>query len=646
MPKTSVVRKPKKPSKAPAPRKKPKPPAVGTGALAQDFLFFGLFFLFLWLRVDPRLIYHGGWNIPDFPVFYKGWFYLREFLGRPGGTVEYVSDGLAQFLFYPVAGAIVITAQAWLISACAGYWLGPLIPPRFKALRLVPALVLLPLYSTYTFHFMVVNSLAAALLFFVLFRRIPRPEAAPGFVVTVILSGALYALSGGGVLVFVALCAADLWILKRGWKTGLAVLALGVLIPYAVGVHVYGTSPAEAFTALTPLSRKVLQFHPRGMVMVYGLFLIFPLAALALAVLRLMGLPRAESRGRPSRGAGPPQEYARRGWKKWQAVETAGLLAVLAAVAVLSHDRRLKTLLEVDYYAYHRKWSRVLEAAGGNPQNDLVTAAVDRALAHNGRLCDSEITLRQKPGTLLLNDEQYRFSFWFQFDIFLDLGYVNKADHQLTEALDYYGERPQILRRLALVNMVKGNNGTARIYLGALGKMPFHSRESEARLAMLDSDPSLAGDAEVENLRASMLKTDRIREQSFDGLFLELLELNPRNRMAFEYLMAFYLMTLDLENIVRNIGRFGNFDYPQMPRLVEQAVLLAGTRPGLREKVRAMNLNVSTDSKRLFLDFLRTLQTARAGGKAAALVEFPESLKGSYFVYYRYSAVPDGGKAR
>ena len=639
MPKKAVARNPqKRPPKNPVQAKKPKPKPAGTGTWTQDILFFGLFFLFLWLRVDPRLIFHGGWNIPDFPVFYKGWFFFREYLGRPGGAVEYASSYLAQFLVYPVTGAAVITAQAWLVSACAGGWLGALVSPRLKALRFIPALMLLALYSAYTFHFTVFNSLAAALLFVVLCRRIPRAGGRLDFAAPMILSAALYVLSGGAVLVFAVLCAADTMLLKRRWKTGLAVLAMGVLIPYAVGVHVYGTSVREAFTALTPWSWKILQFHPRGMAAVYALILVFPLTALALTLLRPAGLS--------SRGPGPYPGSEPRGGKKRWAVETAVLLAILALTAFLSLDRKLKTLLEVDYCAYHRMWSGVLEKAGDNPQDDLVMAAVDRALAHTGRLGDSESALRQQPGTLLLNDAKYRFSFWFQFDIFLDLGYVNKADHQLTEALDYYGERPQILRRLALVNLVKGNTGTARIYLGALGRMPFHSKEAEARLVELDSDPSLAGDPEVQHLRASMLKTDRIREQSFDGLFLELLEINPKNRMAFEYLMTFYLLTLDIENFTLNAGRFRNFDYPQIPRLYEQAILLAGSMPSLRDKVRAADLNVSAESRRLFFEFVRTLRTARAGGNAAALTEFPESLRNSYLFYYRYSAVPAGRKAR
>ena len=52
---------------------------------SQSLIFFVLFYLYLWLGVDLRLIYYGAGIITNFPVFYKGWAFFRTFLSYPGG---------------------------------------------------------------------------------------------------------------------------------------------------------------------------------------------------------------------------------------------------------------------------------------------------------------------------------------------------------------------------------------------------------------------------------------------------------------------------------------------------------------------------------------------------------------------------------
>ena len=69
------------------------------GGPIRSFIFFILFYLYLWLDVDPRLIYHGGGVIEDFPVFFRGWAFFQEFISYPGGPVEYLSAFLFQFFY-------------------------------------------------------------------------------------------------------------------------------------------------------------------------------------------------------------------------------------------------------------------------------------------------------------------------------------------------------------------------------------------------------------------------------------------------------------------------------------------------------------------------------------------------------------------
>ena len=66
---------------------------------------------------------------------------------------------------------------------------------------------------------------------------------------------------------------------------------------------------------------------------------------------------------------------------------------------------------------------------------------------------------------------------------------------------------------------------------------------AEACLARLEQDPELSDDEEIGRLRSVMLRQDAIETTRDDEHMLRaLLEQNKNNRMAFEYLMAYYLL--------------------------------------------------------------------------------------------------------
>ncbi|HUS73259.1 MAG TPA: hypothetical protein VMY06_09360, partial [Sedimentisphaerales bacterium] len=66
------------------------------GGLTRSLIFFIGFYLYLWLDVDLRLIYHGAGEIVNFPSFFKGWAFYQEFVSRPGGLLEYTATFLSQ----------------------------------------------------------------------------------------------------------------------------------------------------------------------------------------------------------------------------------------------------------------------------------------------------------------------------------------------------------------------------------------------------------------------------------------------------------------------------------------------------------------------------------------------------------------------
>ncbi|UCF43513.1 MAG: hypothetical protein JSV99_00890, partial [Planctomycetota bacterium] len=259
---------------------------------------------------------------------------------------------------------------------------------------------------------------------------------------------------------------------------------------------------------------------------------------------------------------------------RWS-IQSCLLFAIAGAAVFISHDNKLKALFEVDYYACHRAWPQVLTAARHNTQTYFVIHAVNRALYHTGRLAFDMFAYPQHPDTLLLTADEHISAHWKRFDTYLDLGLINMAEHDATHSLEILGDRPLLLQRLALINMVKANSDAARSYLGALSKTLFYSHRADDCLNQLDSDPNLSRDDRVRHLRRMMLTNDHdfsflTTKQMFAGWLSE----NKQNHMAFEYLMALYLLTGQLDKFVQHLHRLDDFGYAQIPPLYEQAILL------------------------------------------------------------------------
>jgi hypothetical protein len=311
------------------------------------------------------------------------------------------------------------------------------------------------------------------------------------------------------------------------------------------------------------------------------------------------------------------------------------LLTIAGSAVFISRDENLKTRFKVDYYAYQKMWPELLTSARSNPTNPFIAHAVNRALYHTGRLNYDMFSWPQHSDYLFLSDKKYKWMYWQIFDVFLDIGVVNMAENALTECLEGLGSRPMILQRLALINMVKGNLGSAKIYLGALSKTLFHADWANNYLERLETDPDLSGDKYIQHLRSLCLDKDCPIHSLFkEKTLLWLLERNSQNRMAFEYLMAWYMLNRNLSKFVQNLERLQDFDYPELPTHYEEAALIYVYQT--RETPNLSRYQPSLQKRKQIEDFSRILKDNR-GDKQAASKELSNKYRNTYFYYCVYA---------
>ncbi|MDD5327014.1 MAG: DUF6057 family protein [Phycisphaerae bacterium] len=607
----------------------------------RDFVVFALFYLYLWLGVDLRFIYSGGGEISNFPVFYRGWPFLEKFLSQPGGPVEYAASFLSQLFCIGWAGALVVTVLAWLICVCTDSIIKTIKAPRLRLVRFIPTIIFLALYSSYIHHLVITSALLTAMLFVCLYLKTNPKSVLHSLIYFIVLSVILYYIAGGAYLLFAALCAIYELFFTRRRQLGLLYLLSAAAIPYVEGVLVLGASVNDAFGNLLPFSWKTLFFgFPRKMLItLYILYLFLPVTMLGWGLWKIF-VRQSDQPGTSEANSGEAKKTTEEESNKGilsTIIESRVLFVVVLFAALFTYKNPLKAVFAVDHYSYEGNWPKVLSAALHHPGGNVAAHAANRALYHTNRLGDDMFRYSHNPDVLFMNTKRYNYAYWLRFDTYIELGFTGLAELDLIEAMGTYGERPMVLKRLALVNMIKNSTGAARTYLGALSKTLFDSDWANDYLARLESDPNLSADKEIQRLRSEMAKDDHAFAVPISMLstkvLVESLEKNKHNRMAFEYLMAYYLLTIQLDKFAENLGRLDDFDYDRIPRLYEEAVLLYNSTG---KKAELHGRKISRESQERFKNFSNTYLGRYGKNKEMAIGELTKNYGDSYFFYYVY----------
>lgn len=612
--------------------------------------FFPLFYSYLWLYLDLQVIYYSAGMLTRIPVFFLDRQFFQEHTTYPGGLGEYAAAFSAQLFYYSWSAAAVVTAHAALICFCTGRMIEALNLRRFYFARFAGPILLLVFSSQYTYHFNATTTLCIALLFICLYLRLTasngqkkslssqRKDWVRTAVLFIGLSVVLYYIAGGAYLVFATFCAIR-WMRLKRW--GLAALCImsALLIPYFVGVLVFSICPDKAFTESWPNSWR-MDFEG-----VSGAAVIAPCAVLCIlvVVLSLYRLRLGKAKITPGRRTARGNKSGRnsvtvsgrgdRAAFRW-AVDSAILIALAGIAAVLSFNGSRRKLFRIHYYACRKMWPQVLGTAGRDANNHFAINAVNRALYNMGRLGDEMFAYPQHPDALLLSGQDKVLKYWHKFDTQLDLGLVNLAQKNLTECMEVYGKHPLILKRLALISMVKGNTNAARIYLNTLSKTLFDKAWARDYLAAIDADPELTGDKRIAGLRSMALKKDHPSVFMPPELaFLTLLQENSKNKMAFEYLMAWYLLGKNAEKVATNFRRINEFDVKAFPKHYQEAICIYAY--STRKPVYLEGRTIDAEVRRQIEEFSRTFNNL-GRNKDAAEKHLLRDYGGTYFFYHLY----------
>jgi len=598
-----------------------------------------VFDLYLLWVVDPEIVYFR-----HRPAWYLEYAWFQRTVGSVGGLADYLAAFLVQFYRYPPVGALLMTTMAAAVCLMAGVVFRQLSGRWQPVLMFMVGACLLVLNQDYdhrpTWDLSLLTALAGAGAYLSATRR-AAGWGPPAFVA---LSALLYLAAGPLSLLATALSAiGDFG--RRRLPSGAFGVLVGAAMPWAVG-RLFSLGPAEAYTEglVTDWQSPLRWFE-------FGLLALLVMAAAGLAARHRLRMILARVAHRKT-AARISSWAARRRALPWGGLipgaGVLGLATVAALVAYARFDRERYWLLKTEVLCQRHLWPEALEAAERLPQQYYYPDAAEnitRALFHTGRLPDDLFLYVQnaaRPSVLgAWAADRPTLQECIQLAcVLLELGRVNEAEHMACEALEKGRERPDMQRLLADIKLLKGQKQAALVYLNRLEKTISDRHWARRRRQALDVGLDLAGDPELKRIRSVMVRRDTAGRPGVRFMLEDLLESCPRNRMAFEYLVAYLLLTRD-PAFIRILDRFGGFDAQSpMPRSYDEALTIAANDPALSRNAESRHARPATMEQ--FHRFQR-IASEHAGHPSEALPELSREFGDTYFFYFYYGFSPRGG---
>ncbi len=626
---------------------------VGRNRWGQRLLFgahllglLAIFYFYVLLRIQPHLLYCQS---PS--VFLVDYTFFAGFLDRPGGPVEYVSAFLSPMLAYDWLGALILTLLATLVCLATHQLCMAIAITGNSILSLIPAVLVLVLLVQYIHPVELCVGLVVVLVLANVYVRMVKTHDAVRLAAFLIASAIAYHAAGVLYLVFACLCSVFEWGVKRCRPLGALCLLCAALVPIA-GARLFDLNISQAYRGLM-LSYEhwlaVPSSVPIALTMLAGLLLYFPIVAIALVRRRgRTGSPAPNSPSqtckKSSAKAGDASDSQRSSIRL--AARSAMLVASLVVADIVLFDFSKKCLLQMVCSVEQEEWADALTHVDRLPASDarwldLRTGFhVNRALYFNGDLLDRmfgypqtvngpTLALVRESATSMAQTTPRQCS-----EILFELGRINESEHMAYEALEVYGCRPRILKRLVYINVLKGRPEAARRFVALLERSLLHSEWARRCNRQLDMDPTLSSLPEVVSRRELMVVRDSVDDiDDLEKTLKGLLNRNPRNRMAFEYLMAHYLLTQQVDKLAANLHRFEDFDETRLPRHCQEALAVHLTATGSRE-TESREQMVSSKTWRRQREFMRAVQQFSGDEAPKAFAELHADFGDSYFFFH------------
>lgn len=569
-------------------------------------LFFVLTFIYFCFFSRPVLSFQEKQSL-----FLFSGQYLSGFLLKPGGLLEYTGKFLTQFYFYPVFGAFLLSTIISLSIILCFEISKKLTNPPFIPILIAPAALLLLLQSHY-YHWMEYNLGFLLVLFF--YNWVISPLKTSEKYLILLFIPLFYYVAGAYLFFFLGIFVIHNLICEKG-KYRFTYSILAILLSFFAFVVFYKIlflQPIEHYF-LYPLPLVNVKNHKLLLAVLSGLIIVLPL------VLRLKIVPATK-----------------------QASISAFLLTVTGLFAVtiflLSQFYNPQTLrvLKMEHLVAEKKYDAAIRLHEESPSQNLIGQYFyNIALSETNQLCERLFFGRQDFGVnaLLLPWSNEHLPWGAQF--YYSAGLINEAHRWAYEEMVVYGKRPQNIELLLKTNLINGNYERAKKYTNILKTTINYKNIAKEYEKILADTTFILQHPDLMEKRKSMPETNFFIQidNPQDNIPL-LFQSNPFNKKAFEYEMAWLLLSKDVETLVNNLKGLKGLGYLYLPRHLEEAILIYNNGTGKMPGLEGLTIRKETASN--FQKYVVAFKDAR-NGSARAKQNLQKEFGNTFMYYFHFN---------
>jgi len=516
-------------------------------------LFLFIVFVIIWFVCFNR--FSVLFNKEQTQLFRFDIIYFYSYISQPGGLIEYIGSFFTQFYYYPVIGSIIIAgviASVFLLFYSICKPVGSI--ENAFCIPFIPAIILFVYFLIPAFFLSYSLGLVLFLVAFSLYIKLPQHIRLP---VGIVLFTILYLIAGGNaflllIMMIIFECFEKNYKFKYWYM--LALVVWSVLLPYLALKLLYVIPIRKAFYTSTPFISLSSTIQKIAWFSIPALYLLWRLIA---------------------------AKVNRLATKSYKLITLNYLfIIVITAYGIFStYNRRAELIQHIAYEVQHENWKNASVLSEKFPDyNPFVIYFNNIALAESGQMPYRMFHHRQigVAGLFTVSQMEYLTAL-FVSEIYYRLGIIPLAERYTFVAMVSLPKVPdtQTLSRLVTTNIARRDSTTAVKYIGYFERSLFYRKWAQQQrenlsLAMADTSFHISGTPVFRHYNDYFPL-----RQYHDRELLMLLQSDPTHRLAFEYLMAYYMLQKDIERTKWCFDNFfRNFDYPDIPTHYEEALIV------------------------------------------------------------------------
>ena len=260
------------------------------------------------------------------------------------------------------------------------------------------------------------------------------------------------------------------------------------------------------------------------------------------------------------------------------------VIVVLTVWGIINYgDFKAERTLAYENLVYKQQWEKIIKKAEkNNPADRNSMVAVNLALAETGQLSAKMFKFDQKENSLFLEYERRGMTPFITGEPFYYLGLVNFAQMFAMETVESTPDAKYPVRafkRVAETFIINGQYDNAKKYLVPLSHTLFYRRWANECISILYDEEKINAHPYWSSMRKLVSKYDfYYNPKQIDIALRYLLLSDTGNKIAYEYLMAYYLLHKDLDGFLQYLPSAEGLKYNELPIVWQQASAYILTR--------------------------------------------------------------------